>query len=226
MRDIQYRDDGRPEDLLQELGYETQDIQYKKFGVYGMYFFGFFIFCVISGFVFMFFMSPTKLHGGKMADSVPKTDMPLAAPLLQSNITARTDIMSLRRNEAAAMDSAGVIDKGHGVYRIPIDQAIDDVAKESDADKAAMGLQTQTADQKNVDISTGTDANGKPAIDPSQGIDTDPMLLEPAGGSSRPNNAVRGGRTAANQVSNAGKSPSNTHAGESATTQPKGGNGG
>lgn len=140
MRDIKYRDDGRPEDLLQELGYETQDIAYKRFSVYGAYFFGFFIFCIISGFFVMKWMVPTGLKGGRMADYVPKTDMPLSAPLLQTNISARTDIMSLRRKESEKLDSPGVIDQSHGVYRIPIDQAIDAAANASDADKAQMGL--------------------------------------------------------------------------------------
>jgi hypothetical protein len=161
MRDIKYRGDGRPEDLLQELGYETQDIAYKRFSVYAAYFFGFFIVCGILGFVFMYFMSPTKLRGGRMADYVPKTTMPVAAPLLQSDITARTDIMSLRRKETEALTTSAVIDQQHGVYRIPVDNAIDDVVKMSDADRAKMGLPPTASDQTShpIPVSATTPSN-------------------------------------------------------------------
>ena len=145
MREKDYREEGRPEDLLQELGYETADIKYKQFAVYGVYFFGFFFACILLGFVAMYLMSPTKLTGPRMGDYVPKTTMPLSAPLLQSNITARTDIMSLRRKESAILDTSGVVDQAHGVYRIPVDTAIDDIARESDSQRAAMGLPPATA---------------------------------------------------------------------------------
>ena len=125
MRDPEYRDEGRPSDLLQELGYETQDIQYRKFAVYAAYFFGFFIACIILGFVFVALMSPTGLRGGRMADYIPKTNPPLSTPLLQDNISARTDIMSLRRHETEILTSSAVLDQSKGVYRIPVDQAID-----------------------------------------------------------------------------------------------------
>jgi len=129
MRDIQYRDDDRPEDLLKELGYETQDIHYKKFSVYGIYFFGFLTAMAIAGFVIMWFMVPTRLSGGKMGDYVPKSEMATDTPRLQTNITARTDIMSLRRKESAELDTNGVLDQGKGVYHITIDDAIDILAK-------------------------------------------------------------------------------------------------
>lgn len=129
MRDPEYREEGRPEDLLQELGYETQDIQYRKFATYGAYYFGFFILCIILGFAFIAVMSPTGLRGGRMADSIPKTTAPTSTPFLQSNITARTDIMSLRRDETAVLTTSGVVDQAKGIYRIPVDQAIDLIAQ-------------------------------------------------------------------------------------------------
>jgi hypothetical protein len=129
MRDPEYREEGRPEDLLQELGYETQDIQYKKFAVYGVYYFGFFFICIALGFFFIWLMSPTGLRGGRMADSMPKTTAPTSTPFLQRNITSRTDIMSLRRNETALLTTSGPIDQAKGIYRIPIDSAIDIIAQ-------------------------------------------------------------------------------------------------
>ena len=129
MRDIQYRDNDRPEDLLEELGYETQDIHYKKFSVYGAYFFGFLIASAIAGFIIMYFMVPTKLSGGRMSSYVPKTQMPDSTPLLQTNITAKTDIMSLRRKESEILDTNGVVNRAKGEYRISIDDAINILAQ-------------------------------------------------------------------------------------------------
>ena len=130
MRDPQYREEGRPEDLLHELGYETQDIQYKRFAYYGAFFIAFFLICIVLGFVFVAAMSPTGLKGGRMADYVPKTTAPTSTPFLQSNITARTDIMSLRRKETEELTTSAPIDQAKGVYRIPIDQAIDMIAQQ------------------------------------------------------------------------------------------------
>jgi hypothetical protein len=169
-------------DLLENLGYETHDVDYKGFTTYGMYFLGFFVACIILGFGFMWLMVPTKLSGGKMGDYVPKTTPPLATPLLQSNITARTDIMSLRRNETAVLDSSAVVDKAHGVYRVPVDQAIDDVVNMSDSQKSAVGLPPSAAGGSNpVTITSETDGKGNPVMTMSQGDETLKMHLEPAG---------------------------------------------
>ena len=129
MRDPEYRGESRPEDLLHELGYETQDIQYKRFAYYGAFFFSFFVICIILGFVFIWLMSPTGLRGGRMADYVPKTTAPTSTPFLQSNITARTDIMSLRRKETEELTTSGPVDQAKGIYHIPIDSAIDIIAQ-------------------------------------------------------------------------------------------------
>lgn len=129
MRDHEFREHGRPEDLLQELGYETQDIQYGKFARYGVFFLAFFLTMIVSGFGIMYLMTSTKLSGGRTVDYIPKTQAPPSTPLLQTNITARTDIRSLKMKETEALTTPAVIDEKHGQYRIPIDQAIDVLAK-------------------------------------------------------------------------------------------------
>jgi len=214
MRDIQYRDEGRPDDLLQELGYETQDIAYRKFAQYMGFFYGFFIVCIILGFVFMWFMVPTRLSGGRMGDYTPKVAMPVATPLLQSNITARTDIMSLRRKETAEMTTPAVVDQAHGVYRIPIDQAIDDVANGSDSDRAAMGLPPESA---NGAASTQFPGSNNVDLNADSGTSTVSRLV---------NSVKPTPRTSGFKLFGSAKAPSNASRGASATTKPKGGNGG
>ena len=151
MRDIKYRDDGRPEDLLQELGYETQDIAYKKFVKYGAGFFAFFFICIIAGIFIMLWMSPTGLTGGKMADSKSRVEAPTGTPLLQTNISARTDIRHLREQESAVLDASGE-SKEKGFYHIPIDKAIEEVANATDGERAQMGLPVATPKQGGVMI--------------------------------------------------------------------------
>lgn len=157
MRDHDHRTEGKPEDLLQELGYEPQDIQYKKFSSYAAYFLAFFIFCIIAGFVIMFFMVSTRLQGGRMASYEPRTQMPVGTPLLQSNVTARTDIMSLRQRETALLDGSGVIDQSKGVYRIPIASAID-ILSQRGLPKTAPMQEGGSAPSGNSGAPSGTSA--------------------------------------------------------------------
>ena len=219
MREKAYREEGRPDDLLQELGYETADIKYKQFSVYGAYFFGFFIFCIIGGFVIMWLMSPTGLRGGRMSDYIPKTSAPLAAPLLQSDITARTDIMSLRQKEDATLSSSAVIDQAHGIYRIPIDNAIDDVANMSDSDRAAIGLPPATA---SVASTSATETQGGPQLHSSAPAMEGSVSSGPATTTDVPSKPLPEMTT--NHLVKA--SASTAKSGATATTKPKGGDGG
>ena len=238
MREKDYREEGRPEDLLQELGYETADIKYKQFSVYAIFFFGFLIVSALAGFVIMWLMVPTKLSGGRMSDSKPKVNLPENMPLLQSNITARTDIMSLRRKETAILDTAGVVDAAKGQYRIPVDQAIEDVVKMSDADKAAMGLPpvAATASGVSTEVRIGGGSSSTPDYVPDIGN------VETASTSGSKPIAVSGSQHrvvvndpaaiaklhqhTGNPISNSGKKPASNR-GESATkTPPTGGKGG
>lgn len=116
------------EDALVELGYETEDVEYKTLGRSVGYFFAFVAFCGVAGVViFGSFIGWDKLfHPGQ--DTTPfATRMPGGQnPLLQTNVTARTDIRDLRRDESAKLnDPPSWEDKDKGVVRIPIDKAID-----------------------------------------------------------------------------------------------------
>lgn len=64
-----------------------------------------------------------------MASYEPKTQIPTGVPLLQSNVTTRTDIMSLRKKETERLTTSEEIDGGKGVYRIPVKTAIDILSK-------------------------------------------------------------------------------------------------
>ncbi|MDR3689624.1 MAG: hypothetical protein P4L46_09625 [Fimbriimonas sp.] len=114
------------EDPLVELGYEIRDVN-KKALVNGTI--GFFVFAIASsviGFVIFRLMYPA----GFDAQHEPKSLMPQSPnPLVQSNITAKTDIMDLRQQEDKVLNApAHWVDASHTKIAIPIDRAMEIIA--------------------------------------------------------------------------------------------------
>jgi hypothetical protein len=116
------------EDALVQLGYETEDVEYKKLAKSVMYFFVFVVFCGVAGVaIFGYFIGFNKLTNppeqtSPFVSRVPPQD----TPLLQTNETNRTDIRDLRKEESELLHGApSWVDKDKGIVRIPIDQAID-----------------------------------------------------------------------------------------------------
>lgn len=126
MRDREHRDDGRPADLLQELGYEVQDIDYGKVIKSGVAYFAFFLAMVAAGYVIVHFMFPTGLAGAKAPDRTKnaRNMPPVNAPPLQTNVSKIVDIQQLREGESKRLTGVGV-DTKTGKRHIPIDQAVD-----------------------------------------------------------------------------------------------------
>ncbi|HWA83004.1 MAG TPA: hypothetical protein VG820_06210 [Fimbriimonadaceae bacterium] len=122
------------ENELIKLGYETEDIQFKSLGKSIFWFFGFVVFCGVAGVVIFFlFLGGSPAGAWKAMTSPPDNTTPVAKrlppepnPLLQTNVTARTDIRDLRRAENEILHGkAAWVDQSKGLARIPIDQAID-----------------------------------------------------------------------------------------------------
>jgi len=115
------------EDPLVELGYEIRDVN-KKALMNGTI--GFFIFAIGSaavGFVIFRLMYPTGFEAGNIA---PHMLPPTPNPIVQSNITAKTDIMDLRQHEEAALDApVGWVDASKTKLHIPIDRAMAIIAE-------------------------------------------------------------------------------------------------
>lgn len=122
------------ENALAQLGYETEDIQYKSLGKSIVWFFGFVAFCGVAGVVIFFlFIGGSPAGAWKAMTAPPDNTTPFVkrlppenAPLLQTNTTARTDIRDLRRAENELLHGKpSWIDQSKGTIRIPVDQAID-----------------------------------------------------------------------------------------------------
>ena len=108
------------EDPLTHLGYETRDVNY---GALNKAVIGFFLFTTVSailGWIFFRVMrpSPTKADMAIKANNLPNDPF----PRLQTNTTARVDLMELRQREDSLLNTGGK--NADGSLHIPIDSAI------------------------------------------------------------------------------------------------------
>lgn len=129
MKDREYREGERPENLLRELGYETQDINYRQLAKSGVVLFGFFFATtVFVWLIIMWGFFPTRLEGGKRATAAERRLPPAGTPMLQTNITAKTDIKDLRIKETKILEKPAY-DQKRNAYTIPVERAIDLLAE-------------------------------------------------------------------------------------------------
>jgi hypothetical protein len=116
------------EDALVQLGYETEDVEYRSLKKSILWFLGFVVFCGVAGvLIFGYFIGFDNLRNPPM-NTTPFVNRipPKPNPLLQDNVTARTDIRDLRRQESLLLHGAPTwVDKDKGVVRIPIEKAVD-----------------------------------------------------------------------------------------------------
>lgn len=131
------------EDALAKMGYELEDVDYKKLGKSIVWFFGFVIFCGVAGVIifFLFLSGGSISEAWQVATKPPSDTSPLARrlpsegnPLLQTNITTRTDIRDLRREESALLHGSPTwVNESKGVVRIPVEKAIEAYAQKMGA---------------------------------------------------------------------------------------------
>lgn len=125
------------EDALAKMGYELEDVDYKKLGRSIFWFFGFVVFCGVAGvIVFALFIGPDKILDPPAQTSPFVRRLPSEPnPLLQTNITARTDIEHLRREENALLHEPPTwLDESKGIVRVPVDEAMDKFLRQAGAD--------------------------------------------------------------------------------------------
>lgn len=116
----------RPEDR-----YDTRDMKMshilKPVGI----FFVFTVICIVAIIALYNYGIPFSFPGGITR---ARTEAPILPggvnPLVQTNHTATKDIVDLKGREHQELNSAGVVDARKGTYRIPIEEAMDQVANE------------------------------------------------------------------------------------------------
>lgn len=113
-------------DPLTDLGYEPQDLNMKGIGKASAWFFGFTVFCLVISFFIFRAMNPRAFAEVDSYPAQPVSERipPSPNPLLQSNVTAKTDMSDLRRMEDEALSTPAIIDPNQGIVRLPIDQAM------------------------------------------------------------------------------------------------------
>lgn len=130
------QDDPQTLDELKELGYDTRDVPVKKMPIHAGILYGFVGIVMAVAWLFMSLVdhdlvtvpSAESMEGSRKPDE--------GIPILQSDVTAKTDIEDLRHAERIGLKTSAWIDEEAGVARIPIDVAIGLMLKEGFAPPA------------------------------------------------------------------------------------------
>ena len=116
-------------DMLAQMRYETRDF---SFGAVGKFVFGTFLFAFL-GFLAAFgifkWMNPGILENGKVSQPFAMKGPEAPNPILQTNVTAKSDIEEIRKNEMTQMRSYGNSD-APGTVSVPIERALQQVAQD------------------------------------------------------------------------------------------------
>ncbi|HJP82621.1 MAG TPA: hypothetical protein VJ835_03875 [Fimbriimonadaceae bacterium] len=111
-------------DPLTDLGYERRDINPDIIFRATMAFFGFAFFSYIAGWAVLHYgfhyFNETKGVNNLTSTKIP----PAPNPILQTNVSAKTDIRDMRNHENEALGTSGESETVKGANRISIEQAI------------------------------------------------------------------------------------------------------
>lgn len=111
-------------DPLVDLGYEQRDLHTKNIFKVSMFFFIFAFVSYAAGWAILhygydYFKDPTGVN------DLRSTKIPAAPnPILQTNVTAKTDMVDLRKHEKELLTTSGESEFVKGAQRLPIEQAI------------------------------------------------------------------------------------------------------
>lgn len=174
MHEHEYRED--PEELAkaQRQGYEHRDVDTSRLGRAGVMFFLFTILSIVVslGAMKAIFWIQNRDSLAYQSSPEPRRKLP-PGPLLQSNVSAKEDILKLREKERVRLSTTG-IDAETGKKHIPIEQAIEILA--------ARGLpvaSTSTPEAKSPEPARAAVAP-KPAAEPRPEVRTAPTEERPA----------------------------------------------
>lgn len=110
-------------DPLVELGYEQRDLNPRNIFKVSVIFFLFAFFSYGAGWFILahygYFKDPTGVND-LMSSKIPKSPN----PILQTNVSTKTDMYDLRRDEKEELATSGPSTHVKGATRIPIEQAI------------------------------------------------------------------------------------------------------
>lgn len=124
--------DPTPEDLAaleeaRKLRYDNRDLDFNKLGKWITGFFVFTGICAVAAFVSLWAIQTYVVRIDRptwqpLIDT--PNNLPKKAPL-QNNVTAWKDIADLRKLEAQKTESYGVVNEAKGIYRVPVERAME-----------------------------------------------------------------------------------------------------
>lgn len=168
------------EDPLVDMGYEGRDVNYRNLGKAVVYFFVFTIASFAIGYLVFAVMNPLENRQTQLSNASPARRIPEAPnPLLQNNVTAKTDMMILRRIEDARIKSAGPVEGAPGKAFIPVDTAIDIIA-ERGLTAVGEGIPAVTRGNTTDEIQQPSDPTNTPSPAQVQAAQTPGAAVPPA----------------------------------------------
>ena len=159
------------------MGFEQSDLSFKgiKWGVVLYFVFT----ALVGGVVFVgmiMFGAPVKPQ-----EMAPRRLPPEPNPILQNNVTARTDIWNLRTREDLLLNNVSWVNQKSGTVRIPISDAINKAAQMGPAGLAKLppGYEAPTANTMRVGETVSP--AGVKAPNSSTGAELTGQSLTPSG---------------------------------------------
>jgi len=174
---------GPREDPLIDMGYETRDVDYPKLRKAVISYFGFALFCGICGVIiyryrfFILHIPQPKDDGVAMNRPLPPDEF----PKLQSNMTSKTDIMDMRRQETVRLNATEYADDTHTVVHIPVNHAMELIAQRGlpPTGNAVPAVSKGNTTDQNSTPAAATSPSGTPAPGAPTSGTTEPATSVP-----------------------------------------------
>lgn len=142
------------EDPLVEMGYEIRDIDLPKLKRSVVIFFGFAAVSAVFAAVFLNILDPHYFKGESGYQNPPKRLPKDPYPLLQTNATAKTDLMLMRQKDEGHLSETGYANPERTKAHIPIDRAIDLLAERGIAKVTPLEAKSKGTVDDKLNIST------------------------------------------------------------------------
>jgi len=133
-------------DVLKEMGFDRRDIDGKQMTKWIVAFLALSVSFFLVGLPIYNLVAPQQARWGSGADKPFRDPSKLPKypnPLLQDNATTKVDIMSMRQNELKTINATEWVDAKKEIVRIPVDRAIDLIAKRGVSTGLAVAAKSQ-----------------------------------------------------------------------------------
>jgi len=114
-------EDNRDLNLLEEMGYEPTDVQTNSIPRISFIFFTAMTVMFIVAWAVMTVIDRTATQPTKPETFERRRTPEGDAPLIQTNATAKQDMINLRREELQKTETYGWIDESKGIVRVPVE---------------------------------------------------------------------------------------------------------